>query len=459
MAGNPQLRPPQVITTRGYTPGCGENRSVIFVVNLLSLFFGNRDGVRLLENEITCVDSYGGRLLPILGLIFRGGQNVIVLERLPDPDLTELFLALGLELPEIEILTRHELTELGRQLVSGLTRHPLLDRLRGKHADTLDGYVTDETIALLASAVGKRTLSTPAGSHRGNNKLLLHQHLDEAGLPVFPTRLASTTAGVAPALREFRDAGHSFAVVKSQIGATGIGLLKVPTSAPPPEIPAAFFHEGPCMVQAWLQPGEHGITSVLSPSVQIFVHDETIHLYDLTEQILEDSIHQGNESPPPYLDELSDLATELHRLAGIAATWLHRQGYRGAASADFLVTRHRDGTVTTYVCEINARVTGATYPAVLARHFHPSGAWSMRNFELTSPLHGRDLLDRLRTHDELFDADRRSGILPINFNLDPAGLVLKGQFLAVADKLPECRHLLDIGRRDLPVAWNYTLDR
>ncbi len=450
---------PQVMPTCGQTPHCWENRSVIFVANLLSLFFGNREGARLLEAEISCVDSYGGRLLPVLGLIFGGGRNVLVLERLPDPALTAFFVSLGLEMPQIEILSRADFLALGRDLNQGTTSHPLLERLRCQPAKTLDGYVTDETIALLAAALGKNTLSTPEGSHRGNNKLLLHQHLERAGLPVFPTRLARSNAEVATALRDLRADGHRAAVVKSQIGATGIGMLKIPGDAPPPEIPAAFFFEGPCMVQAWLQPGEHGIKSILSPSVQIFLHDSTAYLYDLTEQILEDSIHEGNESPPPYLDDIPGLEQEIFRQAGVAATWLHRQGYRGAASADFLLTLHGDGSFIAYICEINARVTGATYPSVLARHFHPHGAWRMRNLELTTPLTGEALLDKLRNRSELFDLERRTGIIPINFNLDPDGRVRKGQFLAIADDLPACRRLLDTARKDLPVEWHHTHDR
>ena len=66
MAAFPEPPALQVIPTRGKTPHCWENRSVIFVANLLSLFFGNREGARLLEAETPCVDSYGGRLLPAL---------------------------------------------------------------------------------------------------------------------------------------------------------------------------------------------------------------------------------------------------------------------------------------------------------------------------------------------------------------------------------------------------------
>lgn len=317
----------RIVRTRGFTADCGESRSVIFVANLLSLFFGNREGARRLEAEISCVDSYGGRLLPILGLIFGDGDHVLVLERHPEPALVAFFRSLGLRLPEVEILTRGEFLEIGRQLLDqGVAPgHPLLDRLRSQPADTLDGYVTDETIGRLAGMLGKRTLSTPEGSHRGNNKLLLHLHLEGIGLPVFPTRLVSSHAELAAALVAFRGEGYRAAVLKSQIGASGIGLVKLSSDLPGPEIPEGFCHEGPCMVQAWLQPGDHGIAAVLSPSIQMFLHDDSAYLYDLTEQILDEtSVHQGNESPPTYLEDLPGLSDELHRQAAESAAWLHR---------------------------------------------------------------------------------------------------------------------------------------
>lgn len=462
MIGEPDSNDPLVVPTQGHTPNCWEDRSVIFVANLLSLFFGNRGGAERLEEEISCVDSYGGRLLPVLGLIFGGADNVLVLERPPDPALTDFFRSLGLKAPAIELCPRADFLDLGERLGRGETGgHPLLERLRGSPSGLVDGFVTDDTIARLARTLGKRTLSTVAGSQRGNNKLLLHQHLESAGLPVFPTRLAGSPAEVPAALAELRRDGHRRAVAKAQIGASGIGMMKMATDAPPPPaLSEAFFHEGPCMVQAWLEPGAGGIERVLSPSVQLFLNDDSAYLYDVTEQILdpEESVHEGNESPPESLDEYPELLDELHRQAGEAAGWLHHQGYRGAASVDFLVTCGGGG-FTAYVCEINARVTGATYPSVLARHFRPDGAWRMRNLELARSLPGEMLLEKLREHAELYDGGGRDGVLPVNFNLDPDGLVRKGQFLAIGDDVATCRRLLDTARHDLPVAWDYTRDR
>ena len=75
--------------------------------------------------------------------------------------------------------------------------------------------------------------------------------------------------------------------------------------------------------QGWLQPGELGVREIFSPSVQLFLDDESVSLYDLTEQILSDaSIHQGNEAPPPYLPMKKGLRSELLRQAGEAGSWL-----------------------------------------------------------------------------------------------------------------------------------------
>lgn len=80
------------------------------------------------------------------------------------------------------------------------------------------------------------------------------------------------------------------------------------------------------MVQGWIEVGINRVIDVKSPSVQLFLDDSSVHLYDITDQILsKDSVHEGNVSPPPYLDEV--LKTELLRQADLVGGWLHSQGY------------------------------------------------------------------------------------------------------------------------------------
>lgn len=447
--------PARVIASPGRLPAFWDRRAV-FVANLLGLFFGNEVETRALAEEVGEVDSYGGRLIPILDLLFRGGGNLLVLERRPDVSLCEYFSgALGLSLPQLEILPHRDYLEIGKGLQSGEgPEHPVLETLRAHGAKCMDGYVTDDTLSALARRLGKDTISTCEGSRRGNNKRLLHLFLEEQGLPVVRTEIAESPGSIVECLQRLHRAGFSSAVVKAAIGASGIGMVKIePLStvfSVQEQVPGHFFFEGPCLVQGWLKPGELGVRRLRSPSVQMFLGDDSVALYDLTEQILSKaSVHEGNESPPPYLEEDTGLKEELLRQGGVAGQWLHRQGYRGTASADFLVADYEDRT-TVYVCEINARVTGATYPSILARHFLPDGAWLLRNLRFARQVSGKELFSRLRGTGCLFGAGNEGrGIMPVNFNFGSDGLVHKGQFLCVAPDGEGCRILLEKAERDL----------
>jgi hypothetical protein len=419
---------------------------------------------RLLAQEIGNIESYGGRLIPVLDILFPGGNNTLVLEREPDEALCAYFKdTLGLHLPELRLMKHATYEQLGSSLESGSAEEPtkILSGLERSNARLVDGYVTDPTLVGIASHLAKQTASTMAGSHCGNNKWLLHQHIEEAGLPVPATETAASVQDVPACLERLAAKGFRHAVVKSQIGASGIGIQKVPIDGSASEsIPEMMFYEGPCMVQGWLEPGLHGIESIKSPSVQLFLDHERVCLYDMTEQILShDSVHEGNESPPPYLDSAGLIKGELLRQAEIAGQWLHAQGYRGTASVDFLLVYHQGEPLpTVYICEINARVTGATYPSVLARHFQPGCTWLMRNLKFIEPVEGQRLLDLLDEADHLFKPEAARGILPVNFNLEPSGLVTKGQFLCIGETSEVCHRFLTLAETDLPIDWDYVRD-
>jgi len=143
--------------------------------------------------------------------------------------------------------------------------------------------------------------------------------------------------------------------------------------------------------------------------------------------------------------------------AAASGRWLHQVGYRGTASADFLVVRRR-GAMEVRLCEVNARVTGATYPSVLARRFRPGGAWLMRNLRFDPPLADREVLDALRRRGHLFKRDAHGGVLPINFNAAESGSIWKGQFLCLGADESECLEHLNDSAAVLPVTWTYDRD-
>ncbi|HWO43688.1 MAG TPA: hypothetical protein VNO43_18010 [Candidatus Eisenbacteria bacterium] len=278
-------------------------------------------------------------------------------------------------------------------------------------------------------------------------------------LPTFETLIATIPDELPSCLETLRRSGYRKAVVKAQIGASGYGMVKLPTEPKAAEnVPDYLFFEGPCMVQGWLDHERRGIERIGSPSVQLFLSEDTVFLFDWTEQILSDeSVHEGNLSPPPYFSTYRGLEEELFRQAAIAGEWLHGRGYRGTASADFLVVNNKR-TLQVIICELNARVTGATYPAVLARHFNPDGCWKMRNVQFRKSLDGSQLLSVMNRAGVLYRPGDAAGIIPFNFNVDESGKVTKGQFLCLAGTLEQCEGLLARSWTELPVEWGYVRD-
>ncbi|MFG0291240.1 MAG: hypothetical protein ACF8CQ_23960 [Rhodopirellula sp. JB044] len=462
---------PLFVDTRGQMPPMWPRRAVFFA-NLLALFFGNEEQTRVLSEEVGELDSYSARLIPILNILFEGPDNVLVVERKPDPALCRyLSEDLGLELPYICVLPHEQYTRLGKLIASrpDVPLSELLDAddplvsISASSGNTwADGYVTDEVLPRLADRLGCRTISSTNASQAGNNKGLLQKFLVEQNLPTVATEFAGGPDEIAGCARSLHSQGFDSAVVRSQIGASGVGMMKLSRLGDVDslaEVPAYFFHEGPCLVQGWLSPGRLGVEQIRSPSTQLFLDEANVYAFDMTEQILsEHNIHEGNESPPPYLDEMPGLREETMRQAERVGRWLHETGYRGTASIDWLVVE-REGRAEpeVYVCEINARVTGATYPSLLAKHFHPHGAWLLRNLRLSHPITASELLKTLEEKGHLFHLGSRRGVLPLNFNFGSDGLVHKGQFICIGDDSQECRRFLQLAENDMPGGW--TADR
>jgi hypothetical protein len=435
-------------------------RQVLFVANLMGLFFGNEEETGELRDQVGPLETYGGRLIPILDLLFHGpGSNMVVLEQSPDSRLLGYFQeSLGLRLPDIEVLPH----ELYRQLASPRASFPpglesFLERVQAHSSEWLDGFVTDASLENLAALLERKTICTRQASRHGNNKFLLHEHLVSAGLPVFDTEIAGEQSEVASCLNALRQQGYDQAALKAQIGASGIGLIRLPTRGDT-SIPEYLFHEGPCLVQGWLDHSVDQVSDIKSPSTQLFLEDSGFTLFDITDQILSaDSIHEGNIAPPPWLAEDPASLEELLRQSEACARWLHAQGYRGTASVDFHVAE-RAGRREIRVCEINARVTGATYPSILARHFTPQGVWLMRNLKFSSAVESSIILQAMKKRDLLFLPGRREGILPINLNLNEEGQAIKGQFLCLGESFDDTMKLLDHVRDVLPVKGEYDRD-
>ena len=75
--------PAEIITHPGHLPPFWD-RNVLFFSNIHSIFYDNVQETEHLLKAIAGANSYGGRLLGIIDLLFRGANNAVFLECPPD---------------------------------------------------------------------------------------------------------------------------------------------------------------------------------------------------------------------------------------------------------------------------------------------------------------------------------------------------------------------------------------
>ena len=432
---------PHLLETIGRLPHfCQE--STVFVANLLAIFFENEEKMQMLLDAVGGAESYGGRMLPVVNLIYQGKENnLLILEKEPAQCMFDYFRnEAGLSLPDTCVVSHSEYLHIGSALRQGQDLDAdLIERITSNGNRRMDGYVTDQTLYAMAKLCQMRPYSTINGSRAGNNKLLLHRFIERSDFPTLPTEIAANPGAIKAGLERLQQGGYESAVIKAPIGASGVGMIMVDRIADQGRldgvIPDHFFSEGPCLVQGWVMEGKMGVRKLYSPSVQLFLSDSQVALYDLTEQYLSHcSVHEGNESPPLALLEQAEYRAEILRQAAVAGHWLHDQGYRGMGSVDFILCEKGRGAFSVYICEINARVTGATYPSVLAHHFISNASWFLKNIHFASPQPGEAILNKLRTSSLLFrPQEMKHGIVPVNLTTNGQHLADKGQFLFLTE--------------------------
>ncbi len=213
------------------------------------------------------------------------------------------------------------------------------------------------------------------------------------------------------------------------------------------------------LVQGWIEEGHLGCRQLASPSVQFFCGENGhVVLYDFTDQLLSNnSVHEGNMSPPISLAAEREAKEEILRQAAEVAAWIAGLGYRGPASVDFLVWR-QEGKLRVHVCEVNARVTGATYPSLLALHCNPGGAWLMRNMIFGPCLDVAGFLSLLEEKGLLFLPGAGRGIIPINTICAENGQIVKCQLLFLDNSPAGCLAMLEDFPRMLPASCRFERD-
>jgi len=452
---NESKRSAQVVVQLGRLPDCWPD-SAVFFANLDCIFFGDPLKTEELVANVMGFSGYGARMLPVLGLLFRGSENALLLGEEPDADLSVFFRdVLGLRLPEVLV---HHLPPTCGLRTLGLDA-VILHRLRASRAPFLDGYVTDPYLEELAAELGKRTVNSHRQCVLANDKIGLNRYLAAASLPLFDG--GEATAGeLRTELERLALLGYRRAAVRAALGASGFGMQVIDLETGASRGLSASLHgEERLLVQGWVEEGRLGCSELASPSVQFFCGaEERVSLYDFTDQLLSNnSVHEGNMAPPLSMALEETVRTEIVRQATLVSAWIASLGYRGPGSIDFLVWRQEGGT-RVQVCEVNARVTGATYPSLLALRCNPGGAWLMRNMVFGPCMNVRQFLGFLAERELLFEARSQHGIIPVNVIRAADGQIVKCQLLFLAETTQRCLRLMEEFPAILPSSCRFERD-
>ncbi|MFC1523642.1 hypothetical protein ACFL6N_02505 [Thermodesulfobacteriota bacterium] len=444
----------------GVTVGFGKSprlwdKSVIFFANIDCIFFGDSEKTRAIIDNVAGFHGYGNRLIPVLGLLFRGNDNVLMVQEAPNKALLVFYSqVLGLKLPEIKVV------EMPPECVPGrIGYHPGLKEYILDHpADTMDGFVTDPDMEVVAANLGKELINSHQACKDANDKLLLNRFLKSAGLPRFDGGEAEFGKELHQRLDQLRAMGYQQAVVRASLGASGFGMHIIRLDETGAPFPHHLFPEGRVLVQGWIEEGVRGISRVSSPSVQFFCGDNGVQVFDLTDQLLSGrGVHEGNVSPPLSFSPDGMLQEELLRQTRLVTRWVADTGYRGTGSIDFLISTRADQT-RIHVCEVNARVTGATYPSLLALHFNPQGAWLMRNILFEPCMSGEEMFSYFERKAILFKPGEEQGIIPLNIITDQNGMIEKSQLLFLSSTSEQAWDLMTDFPSLLPVECVYDRD-
>ncbi len=431
--------------------------SAIFYSNLDCIFFGHPEKTRQLLENVSGFHGYGSRLLPIIGLIFRGNHNLLLLQEEPDPAITHYFSkSLNLRLPTVEIVKVPTECTFGQFIYDEKIRQ----HLRDHPAKLMDGYITDSSLESMAQDLNKKLINTHQCCRNANDKILLHRFLKQVGLPAFDGGEAMLGREVENRFTELKNMGYKKAVVRSSLGASGFGMaIAELDKIRQPAYFEELFPGEKVLVQGWLEEGNMGIDRIFSPSVQFFCDGKGIAtLYDITDQLLsKNSIHQGNLSPPESFAADSPTHKEILRQAQITTSWIGSLGYSGTGSIDFLVSTAGE-KITVYICEVNARVTGATYPSLLARNFNPKGAWLMRNISFGPCMTAQEFFDLLAQRDILYVPGSKKGILPLNVIISENRQITKCQLLVLSPMMQQCVEIIEAFPDLLPSSCTFDRD-
>lgn len=291
--------------------------------------------------HIPFVGGYDQRVLPIL-------KNTTVIFSKPFSEKTlhyynSLGLSNNIDILQVDNIPEITLTE------NILSDKDLVGKIRNKWFKRLINFWINENVEKLAESIGAKTLVSSEISNLANNKLKLKQFLEKEWLPTVNGTYTSSPQIIT---EYFNQTEHFF--FKDPLGVSGYGFWSNKKNTLEEIL---IQYKGKELII------EQVIEKEDSPSIQFCIYGEQEKkavIFGFTDQILEWGQHyMGNTSPSKYHKE-NGITEEFISQSEAIIKYLIDIWYVWFGGIDFMISTDKK----VFATEVNARFTGATYPAI-----------------------------------------------------------------------------------------------
>lgn len=331
--------------------------------------------------------------LSVRAIFLAAPDDLVVVDREPDPNWLKYLERVGLELPQLRVVQGG-----GETLVERIIDDAELCAELRDNCCPIKPYMGSIQIQMLAHQLGLRYIAPDNQLvDRLNHKSNLDHILQEIGLPRIPTEVSTRDHIEYDVRSAFEE--HGALMIRSDLSIGGHGVWRIENAQDIDELVNGIKVTNPDRKFIW-QPLK-AVTN--SPNVQYEISDDSCTLLGISAQRMTESFAFGGNDYPSPLSENQSILDQSQR----TAQWLQSQGYRGLVGLDFIVTSNQE----VFIVEINPRVNTSTFPLILS---HQLGVHA---FKLMTGLPTQSVgfaeLESLVGSDLLYDQHRKEGIIPL----------------------------------------------
>jgi ATP-grasp domain len=332
------------------------------------------------------------RDLSVRAIFLATAEDIVVVDKAPDPAWIDSIKHIGIQLPTIYIPNGT-----GETLVEMITQDHKLCSTLSESGFPIKPYMGGQQIQTLAHQLSLKLLAPEAELlDQLNHKSNLDQILQEIGLPRIPTQVSTKAHIVADARSGFEDLGPL--MIRSDLSIGGHGVWRIESHADLVHLETGIQAASDGRKFIW-QPLK-SVTN--SPNVQFEIDDDTCTMLGVSAQQMTESFAFGGNDYPSELSRSAELIEQSTR----TAQRLQAQGYRGFVGLDFIVTTDQ----RIYIVEINPRVNTSSFPLMLSNRLAIPAFKLMTGIRVNPEEIGEFLRP---TSAELYSTDTNSGFIPL----------------------------------------------